>query len=146
MAARRALSRACVGAARRLDRIAAEHEHLTNALAAFDRAVIEAGEAEDHLAARQSRRCRSIPRGSMRIETRLFDLRALARKHQVPADDLADLAAKHAANSCARIDAGEAGLAEIGGVESAVAKARASLSSRGCGAERRPRRRRRPAR
>ncbi len=38
------------GAARRLDRIAAEHPLLAEALAALDRAVIEAGEAEDKLA------------------------------------------------------------------------------------------------
>ena len=39
------------GAARRLDRIAPEHPLLAEALAALDRAVIEAGEAEDKLAA-----------------------------------------------------------------------------------------------
>src|SRR3546814_2350828 len=38
-------------AARRLDRIAGEHELLADALAALDRAVIEASDAEDRLAA-----------------------------------------------------------------------------------------------
>jgi DNA repair protein RecN (Recombination protein N) len=108
-------------AARRLDRIAPEHEHLTNALAAFDRAVNEAGEAEDHLA-RANEALSVDPARLDAIETRLFDLRALARKHQVPADDLADLAAKMR-DQLARIDAGEAGLADL---EAAVAKAHAA--------------------
>jgi len=107
-------------AARRLDRIATEHEHLTNALAAFDRAVIEAGEAEDHLA-RANEALSVDPTRLDEIETRLFDLRALARKHQVSADDLADLAARMG-EQLSRIDAGEAGLVDL---ESAVAKARA---------------------
>ncbi len=107
-------------AARRLDRIAAEHEYLANALAAFDRAVIEAGEAEDHLS--KANDALSVDPGRLdAIETRLFDLRALARKHQVPADDLADLAARMR-EQLARIDAGEAGLADL---ERAVADARA---------------------
>jgi DNA repair protein RecN (Recombination protein N) len=111
-------------AARRLDRIAAEHEHLTNALAAFDRAVIEAGEAEDHLA-RANEALSVDPARLDAIETRLFDLRALARKHHVPADDLADLAASMS-EQLSRIDAGEAGLADL---ESAVAKARAAYEA-----------------
>lgn len=107
-------------AARRLDRIAGEHDHLANALAAFDRAVIEAGEAEDHLT--KANEALSVdPARLDAIETRLFDLRALARKHQVSADDLADLAAQMR-EQLARIDAGEAGLAEL---EAAVAAARA---------------------
>ncbi len=77
-------------AARRLDRIATEHDDLANALAALDRAVIEAGEAEDHLA-RANEALSVDPARLDAIETRLFDLRALARKHQVPADDLATL-------------------------------------------------------
>jgi DNA repair protein RecN (Recombination protein N) len=111
-------------AARRLDRIAAEHEHLTNALAAFDRAVIEAGEAEDHLG-RANEALSVDPTRLDAIETRLFDLRALARKHQVPADDLADLAARMS-EQLLRIDAGEAGLAEL---ESAVATARVAYEA-----------------
>jgi DNA repair protein RecN (Recombination protein N) len=111
-------------AARRLDRIAAEHEHLTNALAAFDRAVIEAGEAEDHLA-RANEALSVDPARLDAIETRLFDLRALARKHHVPADDLADLAASMS-EQLSRIDAGEAGLADL---ESAVATARAAYEA-----------------
>jgi DNA repair protein RecN (Recombination protein N) len=111
-------------AARRLDRIAPEHEHLTNALAAFDRAVIEAGEAEDHLA-RASEALAVDPARLDAIETRLFDLRALARKHQVAADELAELAVSMRAQ-LARIDAGEAGLADL---EREVAQARAAYET-----------------
>ncbi|MCW2411433.1 MULTISPECIES: DNA repair protein RecN [unclassified Sphingobium] len=98
-------------AARRLDRIGEEHELLTQALAAFDRAVIEASEAEEHLA-RAGEALSVDPARLDAIETRLFDLRALARKHQVAADDLADLAARMS-DQLARIDAGEAGLADL---------------------------------
>jgi DNA repair protein RecN (Recombination protein N) len=98
-------------AARRLDRIGAEHDLLAAALAALDRAVIEAADAEDHLA-RAGEALAVDPARLDAIETRLFDLRALARKHQVPADDLADLATRMR-EQLARIDAGEAGLADL---------------------------------
>lgn len=68
------------GAARRLDRIAAEHPLLADALAALDRAVIEASEAEDRLV-RAAEALSHDPAMLDRIETRLFDLRAAARKH-----------------------------------------------------------------
>ncbi len=98
-------------AARRLDRIAAEHDLLGEALAALDRAVIEAGDAEDALS--QAGEALNVdPARLEAIETRLFELRALARKHQVAADDLAALATDMAAQ-LARIDAGEAGLADL---------------------------------
>ena len=74
-------------AARRLDRIAAEHPLLTEALAALDRAVIEASEAEDKLV-RAGEALSHDPAALDRIETRLFDLRAAARKHQCQVDDL----------------------------------------------------------
>ena len=111
-------------AARRLDRIADQHAHLGHALAAFDRAVIEAGEAEDHLA-KANEALAVDPARLDAIETRLFDLRALARKHQVPADELAALAAQMR-EQLARIDAGEAGLANL---EAAVAVARAAYEA-----------------
>ncbi|MDD3799084.1 MAG: DNA repair protein RecN [Novosphingobium sp.] len=75
------------GAARRLDRIAGEHPLLAEALAALDRAVIEAGEAEDKLAA-AAEALLFDPAALDRIETRLFELRALARKHHCQVDDL----------------------------------------------------------
>lgn len=77
------------GAARRLDRIAAEHPMLGEALAALDRAVVEAGEAEDRLS-RAAEALAHDPAALDRIETRLFDLRAAARKHGCAVDDLPD--------------------------------------------------------
>ena len=77
------------GAARRLDRIAGEHPLLGEALRALDRAVIEAGEAEDKLA-RAAEALTHDPERLDRIETRLFDLRAAARKHGVAVDALPD--------------------------------------------------------
>jgi DNA repair protein RecN (Recombination protein N) len=74
-------------AARRLDRIAGEHPLLAEALEALDRAVIEAGEAEDKLAAAAEALAHD-PALLDRIETRLFDLRAAARKHGCTVDDL----------------------------------------------------------
>ena len=74
-------------AARRLDRIATEHPLLADALGSLDRAVIEAGEAEDKLA-RAAEALNHDPQELDRIETRLFELRAAARKHSCTVDDL----------------------------------------------------------
>ena len=74
-------------AGRRLDRIATEHPLLAEALAALDRAVIEASEAEDKLE-RAAEALSHDPAQLDRIETRLFELRAAARKHQCQVDDL----------------------------------------------------------
>ncbi|MCT2558222.1 DNA repair protein RecN [Tsuneonella sp. YG55] len=76
-------------AARRLDRIAGEHPLLAEALSALDRAVIEAGEAEDKLA-QAAEALVHDPMALERAETRLFDLRAIARKHRCEVDDLPD--------------------------------------------------------
>lgn len=75
------------GAARRLDRIAGEHPLLGEALAALDRAVIEASEAEDRIA-RAAEALAHDPERLDRIEMRLFDLRAAARKHACQVDEL----------------------------------------------------------
>jgi DNA repair protein RecN (Recombination protein N) len=107
-------------AARRLDRIAGDHDYLAQALGALDRAVIEASEAEEALE-RAADALSFDPARLERIETRLFDLRALARKHQVPADDLAALTQELAAR-LARIEAGEGGLVAL---ETAADEARA---------------------
>ena len=98
-------------AARRLDRLAPEHPLLADALAALDRAVIEASEAEDRLA-EASRALTHEPADLDRIETRLFDLRALARKHRVEPDGLAALATELAAR-LERIDAGGEGIVAL---------------------------------
>lgn len=105
-------------AARRLDRIASEHPLLAEALEALDRAVIEAGEAEDRLE-RAAEALGHDPMALDRIETRLFDLRAVARKHACTVDELpARMAAMRTA-----LDAIEGGEAEIGALERAAQEA-----------------------
>ncbi|SEQ85707.1 DNA repair protein RecN [Sphingobium sp. YR768] len=98
-------------AARRLDRIAGEEPLLTAVLEALDRAVVEAGEAEDRLA--EAAEALSFdPARLDAIETRLFDLRGLARKHQVQPDDLAALCEDMAAKLAA-IEGGEEHIAAL---------------------------------
>jgi DNA repair protein RecN (Recombination protein N) len=75
-------------AARRIERGAADHDLLAEALAALDRAVIEASEAEDKIA-RAADALAFDPARLDRVEARLFDIRALARKHRVEPDALA---------------------------------------------------------
>lgn len=98
-------------AARRLDRVASEHPYLAEALAALDRAVIEASEAEEKLDA-AGEALRHDPERLEAIETRLFELRGLARKHRVAPDQLGallrELEARHA-----RLEAGTEGLAQL---------------------------------
>lgn len=98
-------------AARKLDRISAEHPLLAEGLAALDRAVIEAGEAEDKLA-RAAEALTHDPQALDRIETRLFELRAAARKHGCQVDDLADLMLTMRAQLAA-IEGGEAELGRL---------------------------------
>ncbi len=105
-------------AARRLDRISAEHALLGEALAALDRAVIEAGEAEEKLE-KAAEALTFDPAELDRIETRLFELRALARKHNCQPDALAEKMGELRA----RLDAIEAGDAEIGEMERAAGEA-----------------------
>ena len=78
-------------AARRLERLGDEHPALAEALAALDRAAGEGAEAEASLEAAAE----ALAFDPMRldaVETRLFDLRGVARKHRVEADALAALA------------------------------------------------------
>ena len=102
-------------AARKLDRIAEEHPLLAEALEALDRAVIEAGEAEDKLA-RAAEALSHDPQSLDRIETRLFELRAAARKHGCTVDDLPD----RMLVMRAQLDAIESGEAELAGLEKAA--------------------------
>lgn len=106
-------------AARRLDRIADQHPLLADALGALDRAVIEAGEAEEKLA-RASDAMLFDPNELDRMETRLFELRALARKHGCQPDDLGRLMLAMRAT----LDAIEHGEADLAAQEEAAAKAR----------------------
>ncbi|PHR21272.1 MAG: DNA repair protein RecN [Sphingopyxis sp.] len=77
-------------AARRLDRIAEDHPLLKEALDALDRAIIDATDAEDKL--NEAAAALSFdPQRLDDMETRLFDLRGLARKHRVEPDQLSNL-------------------------------------------------------
>jgi len=77
-------------AARRIERGAADHPLLGDALAALDRALIEASEAEDRIA-RAADALAFDPARLEQVEARLFDIRGLARKHRVEPDALAAL-------------------------------------------------------
>jgi DNA repair protein RecN (Recombination protein N) len=77
-------------AARRIERGAADHPLLGEALAALDRAVIEASEAQDRIE-RAADALTFDPARLEQSEARLFDIRALARKHRVEPDALASL-------------------------------------------------------
>jgi DNA repair protein RecN (Recombination protein N) len=105
-------------AARRLDRIATEHPLLAEALASLDRAVIEAGEAEDRIAAAMDALAHD-PALLDRIETRLFELRAAARKHGCPADALPGKIAEFRS----ALDAIESGGTQIAALERAAHEA-----------------------
>ncbi|MCJ1959076.1 DNA repair protein RecN [Novosphingobium mangrovi (ex Hu et al. 2023)] len=106
------------GAARRLDRIAPEHALLAEALDALDRAVIEAGESEAKLE-EAAQALAFDPAELDRIETRLFDLRAQARKHSCAVDDLPG----KMATMRAALDAIEGGSEHIAKLEAAAQKA-----------------------
>ena len=106
-------------AARRLDRIAGEHPLLTEALAALDRAVIEAGEAEEKLEAAAEALVHD-PAALDAAETRLFELRALARKHRCEVDELP----ARMREMRAKLDAIEGGEATLDALEAAAVEAR----------------------
>ena len=76
--------------ARRLERGAADHPLLGEALASLDRALIEGHEAEDRIA-RAAEALAFDPARLDAVEARVFDIRGLARKHRVEADALAGL-------------------------------------------------------
>ena len=100
------------GAERTLSRVAGDAAgKLDAALAALERAATEASEAETAVA-NATQALAADPMRLERVEERLFALRAAARKHRVPADELArvraDLAAKLAA-----IDGGDEHLAAL---------------------------------
>ena len=99
------------GAARKLDRLADAHTMLADALTSLDRAVIEASEAEDKLNA-AARALEFEPARLDEIEVRLFELRALARKHNVAPDAILALSENLAAR-LESIQAGGEGLAKL---------------------------------
>jgi DNA repair protein RecN (Recombination protein N) len=101
----------CRQAARRLERIAGEHDRLAEALEALDRALVEASEAEDRLEA-ASAALAFEPARLDEAETRLFEIRAVARKHRVEPDALPALTEELEAKLAA-LTAGEKSLAAL---------------------------------
>ncbi len=111
-------------AARVLERVAGDHPALGEALAAIDRAVIEAAAAEEQLV--EARRALAFdPRALEEDEARLFELRGMARKHRVQPDGLAALT-EDLRGRLERLEAGEDGIALL---ETTVAAARADYDA-----------------
>ena len=108
-------------AARRIERGAADHPLLAEALGSLDRAVIEASEAEDRIA-RAADALAFSPERLEATEARLFEIRGLARKHRVEPDALAALGEELQT----KLQAIEAGSERIAGLEKALAAAQAA--------------------
>jgi DNA repair protein RecN (Recombination protein N) len=108
-------------AARGLDRIAPEHDLLTEALAAVDAAIIEGSMAEDKLRAAGDALAFD-PAQLEADETRLFELRAVARKHRIQPDELAAFTETLAAKLAA-IEMGAEGLVALEAKVKAARKA-----------------------
>jgi DNA repair protein RecN (Recombination protein N) len=113
-------------AARRIERGAADHPLLAEALASLDRAVIETAEAEEKIE-RAAEAMAFDPQRLELVESRLFDIRALARKHRVEADALAALGEEMGAK-LALIEAGGERIAEL---ERQLAEARWTYDAAG---------------
>jgi len=111
-------------AARRIERGAADHPLLADALAALDRALIEASEAEDRIA-RAAEAMAFDPARLEQAEARLFDIRGLARKHRIEPDQLAALGAQMRS----QLAAIEAGGEQIEALDRRLAVARAGYVS-----------------
>ena len=114
-------------AARRLDRMGAEHPLLQAALESLDRALVEAGEAEDALAA-AVRALDADPARLEATEARLFELRAMARKYRVEADALPTLAETLRERARALV-AGEGGLKALVSATSAARRQYATAAA-----------------
>jgi len=113
-------------AARRIERGAADHPLLADALAALDRALIEASEAEDRIA-RAAEAMAFDPARLEQAEARLFDIRGLARKHRVEPDQLAALGVQMR-TQLAAIEAGGEHIEELDRQLVAARNAYASLA------------------
>ncbi|TGX52711.1 DNA repair protein RecN [Sphingomonas gei] len=98
-------------AARILERIADSHDALGEALAAIDRAITEGAEAQERID-RAADAMAFDPASLEADETRLFELRALARKHRVQPDELPALLEELAAR-LDRVESGGAGIARL---------------------------------
>jgi DNA repair protein RecN (Recombination protein N) len=111
-------------AARRIERGAADHPLLAEALASLDRALIEASEAEDRIG-RAAEALAFDPARLEAVEARLFDIRGLARKHRVEADGLATLGEELRA----KLALIEAGGERIAALEAELTRARSHYDS-----------------
>ena len=107
-------------AARRLERIADEDPGLRHALEAADRALAEGDHLEQGLADTHAR-LQLSPEALEAAESRLFELRAMARKHRTEVDALNSLAADLRSRLAAIEDQG-AGLASLRAAESEAAQ------------------------
>jgi DNA repair protein RecN (Recombination protein N) len=110
-------------AARRIERGAADHPLLAEALAALDRALIESHDAEEKIE-RAADAFAYDPARLEAVEARLFDIRGLARKHRVEPDALADLAE----NMRAQLTAIELGGERIDALDAELQQARLRYS------------------
>ncbi len=98
-------------AARALERIAGDHPALASALSSLDRALGEAALAQESVDA-AAEALAFDPAQLEADETRLFELRAVARKHRVAPDALGDLHVELAARLAA-IESGGEGIARL---------------------------------
>ncbi|MBV7256746.1 DNA repair protein RecN [Pacificimonas sp. WHA3] len=119
------------GVARRLERISDVHESLAEALGALDRALVETDDVETHL----RRAAEEMAYDENRLddaEERLFELRALARKHNVAPEALGDFLVSLTERRMA-LNEGDANLAiletELRDAEAAYVKAAAALTA-----------------
>ncbi len=110
-------------AGRRLERIAESDAELQAALDGVDRALVEGDAIESALAAVRERLMIS-PEALESAEARLFELRAMARKHRVEVEELPELSASLAARLQALEESGA-------GIEALTAAERAAESAYG---------------
>ncbi|MFK7843089.1 MAG: DNA repair protein RecN [Sphingorhabdus sp.] len=111
-------------AARRLDRIADDHPLLKEALESLDRSIIDASETEEKLNDAAAALIFD-PQRLDDMETRLFDLRGLARKHRVEPDKLSELLDELQGKLAAISDGGKT----MEGLEASLASAKKSYIS-----------------
>ncbi|OAN66944.1 DNA repair protein RecN [Sphingomonas sp. TDK1] len=98
-------------AARILERVSDDHEALAEALAAIDRAITEGSEAQAQVDA-AAEALAFDPAALEADEARLFELRAVARKHRVQPDELPALLAE-LSGRMERLTSGGAGIAKL---------------------------------
>lgn len=121
-------------AARRLERVAEMDPDLQAALDGLDRALVE-GDAVEAALARVRARTLISPEELEAAEARLFELRAMARKHRTDVESLAPLADELVARMQA-LEQAEAGLTRLE-AEVSAARGRYDAAAQALGASRR---------